>query len=317
MRRLLVLVLVVVTAAGAFAAGQPEVEYPTRPITLIVPWAAGGGTDAVARVLAREAEPILGTTINVENRTGGGGAVGHSAVAQARPDGYTIGLTTIELVIQPHIQDVPYSHEQLEPIIQVNEDPASITVRADSPWQTLDDFVEYARQNPGQLRGSGTGHAGIWHLALLELQRESGTEYTFVPSAGAAPAVTDLLGGHIDFTPASPPEVAAQVEAGQLRLLAVSGDNRHPNFPDVPTMREQGYDVGTMVWRGIQAPKGTPQEIIDILHDAFRQAYESQGFRDTMNNLGLGMAYGDPAAFKRLIEESYVTFGDLVATFDL
>jgi len=319
-KKIFVVLLILTFSLTLFAEGQAEkgkINYPTKPIHMVVPWAAGGGTDAVARVLAKEAEPFLGTTIVVENRTGGGGAVGHSAVSSAKPDGYLIGLTTVELIIQPHIQDVPYSHEEMEPIIQVNSDPASVTVRADAPWNTLEEFLEYARQHPGELQCSGTGYAGIWHIALLDLSQKSGTEFTFIPSTGAAPAITELLGGHIDFTTASPPEVAAQVEAGQLKILAVSGSERHPNFPDVPTMAEQGYDVQTPVWRGVQAPKGTPQEIIDILHDAFKKSFESEAFKKTMNNVGLGMVYRNGEGFKKMIAESYDSFGEIVSAFDL
>ncbi|WP_319417490.1 tripartite tricarboxylate transporter substrate binding protein [Marispirochaeta aestuarii] len=320
MKKFLAVLLILGLSLVVFAEGQGEakkINYPTKPIHMVVPWAAGGGTDAVARVLAKEAEPFLGTTIVVENRTGGGGAVGHSAVSQAKPDGYLIGLTTVELIIQPHIQEVPYSHEEMAPIIQVNSDPAAITVPADSEWDTLEEFLDYARAHPGELQCSGTGYAGIWHIALLDLSQKSGTEFTFVPSQGAAPAVTELLGGHIDFVSCSPPEVAAQVEAGQLKMLAVSGNERHPNFPDVPTMAELGYDVQTTVWRGVQAPKGTPQEIIDILHDAFKKAYESENFKKTMNNVGLGMVYRNGEDFKKMIAESYDTFGEIVSAFDL
>ena len=320
MKRILMVLLVLCFSLAVFAEGQSEkgkIDYPTKPIHMVVPWAAGGGTDAVARVLAKEAEPFLGTTIVVENRTGGGGAVGHSAVSSAKPDGYLIGLTTVELIIQPHIQEVPYSHEEMEPIIQVNLDPAAITVPADSEWNTLEEFLDYARANPGELQCSGTGYAGIWHIALLDLSQKSDTEFTFVPSTGAAPAITELLGGHIDFVSCSPPEVSAQVEAGQLKMLAVSGNERHPNFPDVPTMKELGYDVQTACWRGVQAPKGTPPEIIAILHDAFKKAFESDNFKKTMNNVGLGMVYRNGEDFNTMIAESYDSFGKIVSAFDL
>jgi putative tricarboxylic transport membrane protein len=320
LKRVIAIMTILCAFSFLYAAGEQEdaaASYPNKPIHLIVPWAAGGGTDAVARVLGKEAEAFLGTSVVVENRTGGGGAVGHSAVTQAKPDGYTVGLTTVELIIQPHVQDVPYSHTELRPVMQVNSDAAAITVRADSEFKTFEDFIQYAKAHPGEMRASGTGYAGIWHLALLELQGASGTEFTFVPSQGAAPAVTELLGGHIEFVSCSPPEVAAQVEAGQLRMLAVSGDSRHPNYPDVPTMRELGYDVGTTVWRGIQVPVDTPDAIVVKLHDAFKKAYETESFKKTMNNLGLGMVYRDGDDFKKMIEQSYETFGKIVSQYDL
>ena len=302
---------------GEKAGGEPKIDYPTKPIHMVVPWAAGGGTDATARVLAKEAEPFLGVSIVVENKTGGGGAVGHSAIANGKPDGYTIGLSTVECIIQPHIQEVPYSHKDMVPVIQVNLDPSAIIVPADSEWKTLDDFLTYAKAHPGELQYSGTGYAGIWHIATLDLQGKTGTEFTFVPSTGAAPAITELLGGHLDFVACSPPEVSSQVAAGQLRILAVSGNDRHPNYPDVPTMKELGYDVQTACWRGIQAPKGTPPEIVAILHDAFKQAFESEGFKKTMGNIGLGMVYRNSADFGTMINGAYDTYGKIVSQFDL
>ena len=300
------------------SSGPVLASFPERDITLICPWAAGGGTDAVARVLAREAENFTDVSINVENRTGGGGAVGHGAGARAQPDGYTVTLTTVELVIQPHIEDLPFSYEDYRPVMQVNFDPAAITVPADAVWDNMDEFLAEARERPGELSTSGTGAGGIWHLATLALEAETGTEFIWVPSDGMAPAVTNLLGGHIDFVSGSPAEVASQVEAGDLKILGIFADERDPSFPDVPTLQEEGIDVDPIgAWRAIQVPVDTPDEIVEELHRIFKNAYESEGFKETMQDLGLGMVYRGPEDFSEFVESNAVEFGNLVEEFGL
>lgn len=298
------------------------VDFPQRNITLICPWAAGGGTDAVARILAMEAEKVLeeqgyNVSVLVENRTGAGGAIGHGAGARALSDGYTVTLTTVELIIQPHIEEVPFTYEDYRPIMQVNLDPAAITVPADAPWDTLEEFLVDAKKNPGRFRTSGTGAGGIWHMATLGLEAATGTSFTWVPSHGMGPAVTQLLGGHLEFVSGSPAEVAPQVETGEFRILAIFADERDPSFPDVPTMKELGFDLSIGTWRGLQVPKDTPDEVVNKLHDIFKQAYEAEGFRDTMKNLGLGMFYRSPEDYAQFLQESSEEFGELVEQFDL
>ena len=299
------------------SAASVQAAFPERSITIIVPWGAGGGTDAVARVLANEAEEFTDVSINVENRTGGGGAVGHGQGARANPDGYTVTLTTVELVIQPHIEDVNYSYQDFRPIMQVNLDPAAVTVQADAEWDNVNELIAEARERPGELLASGTATGGIWHLGKLALEAETGAEITWIPSQGMAPAVTDLLGGHVDLVTGSPGEVASQVEAGELKMLAVMAEERVAGFPDVPTLKEEGIDVAIGTWRGLQVPAETPDEVVETLHDIFYQAFESEGFRTRMNDLGLGIIYRGPEEYAEFIEENYETFGELVEQFDL
>ncbi len=299
------------------SAASVQAAFPERSITIIVPWGAGGGTDAVARVLANEAEEFTDVSINVENRTGGGGAVGHGQGARANPDGYTVTLTTVELVIQPHIEDVNYSYEDFRPIMQVNLDPAAVTVQADAEWDNVNELIAEAKERPGELLASGTATGGIWHLGKLALEAETGAEITWIPSQGMAPAVTDLLGGHVDLVTGSPGEVASQVEAGELKMLAVMAEERVAGFPDVPTLKEEGIDVAIGTWRGLQVPADTPDDVVETLHDIFYQAFESEGFRTKMNDLGLGIIYRGPEEYAEFIEENYETFGELVEQFDL
>ena len=307
-------VLVLVLLLSAVSA---QAAFPERSITVIVPWGAGGGTDAVARVLANEAEEYTDVSINVENRTGGGGAVGHGQGARANPDGYTVTLTTVELVIQPHIEDVNYSYEDFRPIMQVNLDPAAVTVQADAEWDNIDELIADAKESPGDLLASGTATGGIWHLGKLALEAETGAEITWIPSQGMAPAVTDLMGGHVDMVTGSPGEVASQVEAGDLKMLAVMAEERVAGFPDVPTLKEEGIDVAIGTWRGLQVPADTPDEVVEKLHDIFYKAFESEGFKTKMNDLGLGIKYRGPEEYAEFIKENNEKFKDLVEQFDL
>lgn len=307
-------ILVLVFLLSAVSA---QAAFPERSITVIVPWGAGGGTDAVARVLANEAEEYTDVSINVENRTGGGGAVGHGQGARANPDGYTVTLTTVELVIQPHIEDVNYSYKDFRPIMQVNLDPAAVTVRSDAEWDNIDELIADAKENPGELLASGTATGGIWHLGKLALEAETGAEITWIPSQGMAPAVTDLMGGHVDLVTGSPGEVASQVEAGDLKMLAVMAEERAAGFPDVPTLKEEGIDVAIGTWRGLQVPADTPDEVVQKLHDIFYKAFQSEGFKTKMNDLGLGIKYRGPEEYAEFIKENNEKFKDLVEQFDL
>ncbi len=298
-------------------AASVQAAFPERSITIIVPWGAGGGTDAVARVLANEAEEFTDVSINVENRTGGGGAVGHGQGARANPDGYTVTLTTVELVIQPHIEDVNYSYQDFRPIMQVNLDPAAVTVQADAEWDNIDELIAEAKERPGELLASGTATGGIWHLGKLALEAETGAEITWIPSQGMAPAVTDLLGGHVDLVTGSPGEVTSQVEAGELKMLAVMAEERVAGFPDVPTLKEEGIDVAIGTWRGLQVPADTPDDVVETLHDIFYKAFESEGFKTKMNDLGLGIIYRGPEEYAEFLKENNETFKELVEQFDL
>ncbi len=299
------------------SAASVQAAFPEKNITIIVPWGAGGGTDAVARVLANEAEEFTDVSINVENKTGGGGAVGHGQGARANPDGYTVTLTTVELVIQPHIEDVDYSYTDFRPIMQINLDPAAVTVQEDAEWDNIDELIEEAKERPGELLASGTATGGIWHLGKLALEAETGAEITWIPSEGMAPAVTDLMGGHVDLVTGSPGEVASQVEAGDLKMLAVMSEERVDSFPDVPTLKEEGIDVAIGTWRGLQVPADTPDEVVETLHEIFYQAFESEGFQNKMKDLGLGIIYRDPEEYAEFLENDYETFGELVEQFDL
>ena len=292
--------------------------YPEKPITLVVPYSAGGGTDATSRALAIAAEDNLGVSIGVVNKTGGGGAVGMSEGINSKPDGYTVTMFTVELTTLPHLGLAPFTYEDVKPVAQINFDPAAITVPIDAPYNTVQEFIDYAKANPGKVRVGNSGTGAIWHLAAAGFEKATGVEFNHVPFDGAAPAVTALLGGHIEAVTVSPAEVLAQVEAGKLKTLAVMSEERSASLPDVPTLKELGITVPNLgPWRGIGVPKDTPDEVVKVLEKAFMEAAQEEEFVEFMKNNGLGLVINDSQAFGKVMEESSKSFGELIPSLGL
>jgi len=301
---------VAVTFLFIFALGlttAPAADYPSRPITLICPWGAGGGTDAVSRIIATLLKQDLGVPVNVVNRTGGSGAVGHTAMATARPDGYTIGMPTVEITMMHWMGLTQVTYKDMVPIAMVNFDPAGINVRTDSPWKTYKDLENYVRENPGQLKDSGTGQGGIWHLAMAGWMNAIGLSpeaIKWIPSKGAAPALQDLMAGGIEMSTCSLPEAATLIDAGKVRPLAIMANEKDPKFPDVPTLKEMGINWTCGAWRGIAAPKGTPPEIVAVLEKAIAKVVKSDDFIKFMKNRGFGIYWLNSADFAKALAQA-------------
>jgi tripartite-type tricarboxylate transporter receptor subunit TctC len=294
--------------------------YPTRPIELIVPWDAGGGTDRVARALAEGLSAEFGQQVNVVNRTGGGGATGHTAIANADPDGYTIGLSTVEIAMMRHMGLADVSISDMAPIAQVNFDPAGITVADGAPWGSVADLIADVEQNPQGITGSGTARGGIWDMGRVALLLEAGLDedaITWVPSEGSAPALQELVAGGVDLSFASLPENAAMINEGRARPLAIMADQRSEDFPDVPTLAEEGYDVSIGAWRGLTAPEGTPDDVIAVLEEATRTVVESDHFIELMNNSGFGIVWRDSATFGSFMAQQDEEFAELMSAAGL
>lgn len=292
-----ILGLALVACAGPALAQN----YPDRPITLVVPWGAGGGTDAVARMIASLMEKDLGQPVNVVNRTGGSGVVGHSAIATAAPDGYTIGMITVEITMMHHQKLTELNPTSYTPIALVNLDPAGFQVRADSPYKSMNDVLAAVKANPGKFKASGTGQGGIWHLALAGWLRDAKLDpasVPWVPSNGAAPGLQDLVAGGVEFVPCSLPEARSLIDAGKVRSLAVMASQRASLFPNVPTLKEAtGSGWATGAWRGIAAPKGLPANVTARLEASVKKAYDSKEYKDFMAQRGFGTLWGTGAEF--------------------
>jgi tripartite-type tricarboxylate transporter receptor subunit TctC len=293
--------------SAAFAA------YPERPITLIVPWGAGGGTDAVARMLGTLMEKDLGQPVNVVNRTGGSGVVGHQAISAAAPDGYTIGMITVEIGMMHHQKLTDLNGTSYTPIALVNADPAGVQVRADAPYKNLNELLAAIKANPGKFKASGTGQGGIWHLAIAGLLRDQKIDpaaLPWVPSNGAAPGLNDLVAGGVEVVPCSLPEARALIEAGKVKSLAVMDPNPASLFPKVPTLKAEINSAWTMAaWRGIAAPKGIPADVQTKLLASLKKAHESKEFKEFMTNRGFGVLWAPPAEFASFMAKSDADLG--------
>jgi tripartite-type tricarboxylate transporter receptor subunit TctC len=312
---------VIVLASAALAGDPAAADYPERPITVIVPWSAGGGTDATGRMIAKIMQDELGVPVNVVNRTGGGGVVGHQAIASAAPDGYTIGIVTVEIAMMHWIGLTGLSYRDYTPIALYNADPAGVSVNVDSPYGNVSDLLEAVRAKPGGLKGAGSGQGGIWHLALAGMLVEAGIDpatVPWVPSQGAAPALADLAAGGVDTVTASVVETRALKEAGKVKVLAVMADDRLPAFPDVPTLVEAGGpDWKTAAWRTVAAPKGLPDDIRDKLAATMEKVYNSAEFQEFMNGRGFGMVWADPEGLAQHYESADADLGNVLKAVGL
>ncbi|MBN2326809.1 MAG: tripartite tricarboxylate transporter TctB family protein [Candidatus Omnitrophica bacterium] len=314
MRTCIFCFLLLLLTAGC---AQQSARFPSKSITVVVPWDAGGGTDALARSIANQAGRELGQVVNVLNRSGGAGAIGHSFGAAARPDGYTVTMITYELCTYEPLGRVELSPLNFKPVIQLNEDPAAITVHADSPWKTLKEFTEYARQHPGEVTIGNSGPGAVWHIGALKLEKLAGVRFTHVPHNGAKPAVTQLLGKHLDAVSVSPAEVLQFLELGTLRCLGVMSEHRIPELPDAPTCREAGYDLVHGTWRGLAVPPETPDEIVSILEQGFKKGYDSPDFQETARKALLGLRYRDSQQFKEFLDGELESVTELFSGSDL
>jgi tripartite-type tricarboxylate transporter receptor subunit TctC len=300
---------------AAAPSARAQARYPNRPVQLIVPWGAGGGTDATARIVGAILERDLGQPVNVVNRTGGSGVVGHSAIATAAPDGYTIGMITVEITMM-HWQGLtelrPASYT---PLGLLNQDPPGVQVGSNSPFQDIRALAQAIRERPaGTFRASGTGQGGIWHLALvgwLQAMGLRGDHVRWVPSNGAAPAMQELAAGGLDIVTCSVPEARAMLEAGRARSLAIMAPQRNPQFPNVPTLNETlGINYSVSAWRGLAGPHNLPREVVDVLVPAIKRAYDSREFQEFMASRGFGTVYADPEGFARFMAEGDRAMGE-------
>ena len=293
--------LALLAAISLLFANTANAAFPDRPITLIVPWAAGGGTDAVARQMALMLEREFKQPVNVVNRTGGSGVVGHQAIATAAPDGYTFGLITLEITLMHWVGLTDLTYEKFTPLALVNQDFAAIHVKSDSPYKNVKELFAQIKANPNKMTASGTGQGGSWHVALAGLMQADGVSpgsIRWVPSTGAATALTDLAAGGIDFVACSMPEAEALIKAGRVRSLVFFSPKRAPNFPDVPTTDEAlGQKWHKGVWRGFAAPKGMPKEIAAQYEAAIKKAWDSDEFKEFMTRRGFDMVYMDSAGY--------------------
>lgn len=284
--------LLALGAAPAFA------DYPERPVTIIVPWGAGGGTDTIIRLFSVGFEEAMGQPINVVNRTGGSGVVGHSAIANASPDGYTLGACTSEITYFETIGLAPITPASFDLVSRLAVIPAGVTVAADSPHDSVEDLIAAAKE--GGLSSSGSGLGGPWHMAIAGMMKEVGGDVNtvqFIPSQGGAPALQDLVAGGISMFTGSPIEARALADAGEVKILAIMSDERSPAFPDVPTLKESGVDWALTNWFSLCAPAGLPDDVKAKVEAAAQEAHASAAVQDALAQRGITPLFDGSEAF--------------------
>lgn len=301
-------IAVAVGMSGAAAAQ----DYPSKPITMIVTWNAGGSTDVIARLLAEPLGEELGQPVAVANMPGGGGSLGTQAALDAPKDGYTILATTSgNHILTPLKNDVGYTYEDFEPIGQLVAATIILAVKADSPWQTLDDFVEAARAAPGDYLFGAVPNV-MPHLTLNALSDAAGLELVHVPQQGGAPGATALLAGDLDVLPANAATVASNIKAGTMRGLAVFGPERDPAFPDIPTAEEQGYAVYGSPFVGLAVAKGVPDDVLGTLRAAFDEVANDPEFQERAVKTATALTYLPAADFGAVWERDWNTYAPML-----
>ena len=274
--------------------------YPNRPVTIICPWSAGGGTDGLSRQMAVFLEQKLGAPFNVINETGGEGVTGHSTGALATPDGYTLTMMTAELNMLHWRKMTPIDCSHFRTLMVLNCEPAAIIVPADSQWKTVGDLEKSIRENPGKLKASGTAKGGTWHLAFAGWLAKAGLPISavkWIPTRGASPSLQELMAKNLDLVCCSLPEAQALIRGGNLRGLGVMSDERIKGFDDVKTFKEQGSDWTLVGWRALGVPSDTPAEIVNTLMNTLRGIVGSEEFTSFMKtgNYNVSIREGDEA----------------------
>ena len=275
------------TRCGPAGAGGDV--YPSRPIPYLVPWAAGGMTDMSSRMTGATFQKANRQPVHVVNRTGGGGVVGHLALSQAKPDGYTIGAVTVEITMMRHMGLTDLSFEDYTPLALLINNAAAVTVRADAPWNNVTDLLEAVKASPGEIQASGTARGGIWDLARMGFLQAAGlpeSAMPWVPSQGAAPALQELLAGGVEVVTASLGEVNGLRQAGEVKVLGVMAEERLAEFPEVPTLREQGIDWSIGGWVSVCGPAGLSGTVRAKLDSALQVAIHDPQFVHSMKTAG-------------------------------
>jgi putative tricarboxylic transport membrane protein len=304
-------------AVLALAGCRAEKRFPGQPILIICPWGAGGGTDTISRWSAALLERDLGVPVNVVNATGGGGVSGHTRGAVARPDGYTLTMITVEIAMLHWRGLTSISGSDFTPVTLLGRDPAALFVRSDATWKTLRDLEEHVRRSPGALRASGTAEWGIWHLALAGWLTKVGlkpSDANWISINGAKPSLLQLISGGVDVVCCSLPEARPNLDGAQVRCLGLMAEARLPEFPEVPTFREQGVDWALAAWRGLALPRAAPGEAVEKIAASLARISRSEEFQGWMRESGYNLALEGPAEFAATIERTDRELGAILTS---
>ena len=314
MKRLL---LAAALAAAALAPVIAAAQYPDRPITMIVPFPPGGVADITARPVAAAMANFLKQPVVVENKAGAGGGVGMQFVSRAKPDGYTVLLALSSISIIPEAdkvlgRDPMYQLNQLVPIARFTADPTVLAVRSDAPWKSVGELVEAAKAAPGTIPYGSSGNYGTMHVPMEMFTASAGTKMLHVPFTGAGPAVVALLGGQVQALSTGPSSIMGHYKGGKVRVLATWGESRHPALPDVPTLKELGYDAQFSQWTGLFVPAGTPEPVIARLREAARAAVDDAAFKAALAKVETPVQFLDQPQFRSFWDADARKLADVV-----
>lgn len=294
------------STSGSPTTKRVEFPAPGKSITMISPWPAGGGSDLTARIASAGAEKALGASIQIVNKPGAASQVGVTELANAKPDGYTVGLTNLPSSVIPYLdpeREAAYGRKDLSPVAAVVFDPEAIAVKADSPYKTLRDLVDAAKSNPESITVATSGVMGDNHLGLLLFQKEANVKFRHVAMEGGAAAMTAVLGNHVDAICLTAGGMPAQYKSGEIRIVGIMDKAESPFYPGVKTMEDSGYKVSYGSTRGFSVPSGTPKEIVDILSAAFKRAMQDDEVKKKMEEQALMPRYMDAVQFSAYWDE--------------
>lgn len=291
--------LLLLSSFFSFSGAAHAESYPTKPIEFVILFGAGGSADVSGRALAKATEPHLRQPIVPLNKPGAGGAIGYAYGRSAKPDGYTLVWMSGSLITVTNLGNLDGDWGQFDHVARIAIDTVGIAVRTDAPWKTFQEFIAEARKNPGKIKVSNSGAGSFTHLGAVAFEIATGAKFTHAP-LGVERRVPSLLSGEVEATSVHPSEMISQLKAGQVRFLAITSAKRDPAYPDVPTLKELGYDMVLDQFRGISVPKGTPKEIIKKLEEAFRRGSEDPGFQKLARESGFTVSF--------LVQEEFVKY---------
>ncbi|HEX4780553.1 MAG TPA: tripartite tricarboxylate transporter substrate binding protein [Usitatibacter sp.] len=298
-------------------AAAAQSDYPNRTVTMVVPFPPGGVADITGRPLAEVMSRILKQPVVVENRSGAGGGVGMQYVARAKPDGYTVLLALSSISIIPEAdkvlgRDPMFQLTQLLPVARFTADPTVLVVRSDSPYHSVADLVAAAKKTPGSIPYGSSGNYGTMHVPMEMLSHSADVKMLHVPFTGAGPAIVALLGGQVDALATGPSTIMGYLKGGKIRVLASWGDKRLASLPDVPTLKELGYDAQFSQWTGLFVPAGTPPDVIAKLRDAARQAATDPAFQSALAKVETPIQYLDQPQFREFWDKDAQRLAEVV-----
>ncbi|WP_394743197.1 Bug family tripartite tricarboxylate transporter substrate binding protein [Natronococcus roseus] len=304
-------------AAGCVGDLSDDGDWPSRQVEIIVPWAAGGGADRTSRAISEVAEEHTDESWSVSNQEGGSGSVGMNAVATSDPDGHTIGVAAPEIALFEHLEIDEMGPDDITPVMQYVEMPAALVVHEDADYDSLDEFLEHAEDNPGDVQMANSGSGSSWHMAAAGIADEAEIEVEHVAYDGADPAMTAVVNGEVDCTAVGAAEVAPQVQDGDLAALGVAFEEEVDALPEVPTLQEQGLDIEIGSWLGHFVPTDTPDDVHDEIVDTYESVYDDDEFVDFAESNNFMRVQRGPDEFHEFMQEQYEYYGELLEDLDI